>query len=244
MNQKKVIIITGASKGIGRAISEKLSSNHIIVMVSRNITVLKELETKFRNDGKEALAIKCDVTSEVEIKKTVDTVIKNYGHIDVIINNAGVATIKSIQDFNLNDYNYMFDVNAKGTFLFCNYIVPYFISQKSGQIINISSDGSLVGFKGGSLYSSSKSAVNLMSESIYFDLKQYGIAVSVICAGSVRTYMNGKPAFQYDLEPEDVANTVNYLINETETANSVLIKLEPRRRQEFRDQPDNMFITK
>ena len=242
MDNGKIILITGASKNIGAAIAKTLGKSNTVFLISRNEKSLQQVENEINESLGHALAIKCDVTNESNITNTIAQVLSQFGHIDVHINNAGFAKVARVDEFTLTDYNAIFDVNVKGMFLFTKYVVPHFITQQSGQIINIASSAGLSGFKGGTLYSSSKFAVIGFSESLREDLKQHGIAVSVICPGTVRTDNPFKPKMQYDLEPADVARTVAYLVSEAETANTLLIHLQPRRRKEFRGTPDAVFI--
>ena len=156
-----------------------------------------------------------------------------------MVNNAGIGYFKEISEFTYQEFDEIQKVNLYGTFLFCKYVSAFMIKAKSGYIINISSVAGLNGFKTGTAYSASKFAVNGFTESLREDLKQYGIGVSVVCPGSVATGFGGLDEKKlqgkdYMLEPEDVARTVQYLIDESETANAKLIELKPRRRLQFR----------
>ncbi|MHA1984531.1 MAG: SDR family oxidoreductase [Candidatus Hodarchaeales archaeon] len=239
-NNNKVIIVTGASKGIGKSISEKLSMKNTVIMVARSIDLLNRIKDSVSHNEGEISTLQADVTNEEDVKKVIDFVINKYSRIDVLINNAGIGKFKRIDEFTKEDYQQVFDVNVLGTFLFTKYAVPYMIEKKSGQIINISSIAGLSGFKTGTIYSASKFAVNGFTESLREDLKEYGIAVSVVCPGGVKTTfgnssVDSKIGRDYLLEAEDVAKTVEYLVNESQTANTKLVELKPRRRKEFRE---------
>ncbi len=239
MSEQKVVIVTGASRGIGRAIALCLGKKHKIVLVARSEDALREVEKEITSKGGHALALKADVTVENDVKKVINESLTQLGTIDVLINNAGIGSFKRVDQFTLEEFKHMFEVNVFGTFLFTKYVVPILISKKSGQIINISSVAGLTGFKGGTAYAATKFAVNGFTESLREDLKEYGIAVSVVCPGSVRTGFGGRSIQEkmlkdYLLEPDDVARTVEYLVEESETANTKLIELKPRRRKEFR----------
>jgi short-subunit dehydrogenase len=155
------------------------------------------------------------------------------------VNNAGIGTFKRADQFSLEEFRAIYQVNVEGTFLFTKYVLPAMIQNKAGQIINISSVAGLNGFKGGSAYAASKFAVNGFTESLREDVKEFGIAVSAVCPGSVATDFGGGSAAallakDYAMTPDDVAATVEYLVNESETVNAKLIELKPRRRREFR----------
>lgn len=238
-NYKKVIVITGASKGIGKSISKILGFQHKVILIARSVKLLNEVKEEINNSSGHAFIIQADVTIEEQVKLAISLIIEKYSRIDVLINNAGIGKFKRIDQFTSQEYQEIFNVNVLGTFLFTKYTVPYMIERKRGQIINISSIAGITGFKTGTLYSASKFAVNGFTESLREDLKSFGIAVTSVCPGGVKTNFGNsleedKTGRDYLLEPEDVAKTVEYLVNESETANTKLIELKPRRRKEFR----------
>jgi 3-oxoacyl-[acyl-carrier protein] reductase len=195
------------------------------------------LQKKIEEIGGRAIAIPCDVKNEIEIQSVVEKGLKTFGKIDVLINNAGIGKFKRVDEFTSQEFMEILQVNLMAPFLFTKYVVPSMIKQRSGQIINISSVAGLNGFKTGTAYAASKFGLNGFTESLREDLKEYGIAVSVICPGGVRTGFGGmdeNAIKDFLLEPDDVAYTVEYLIHESETANTKLIELKPRRRKEFR----------
>ena len=231
-NEKKVAIITGASKGIGKAISHKLASlNMDLMLASRNLSQLERVKDEISNLGSGKVAIHAtDITKEEEIQNLVDMTINQFGKIDILVNNAGVGKFKRIDSFTLEDYNFMFEVNVKGLFLLTKYVVPHLIAKKSGSIINISSIAGKNGFKNGTLYSASKHAVQGFTWSLREDLKEYGIKVTAVCPGSVVTRFGGKEAEQVDwsLEPQDIAHAIGYLVTESESVNTAEIIIKPR----------------
>ncbi|MCX7810621.1 MAG: SDR family oxidoreductase [Leptospiraceae bacterium] len=245
-NHPKTILITGASKGIGKAIVERLGisgndpKNHLyhdFILTARSKDVIQELAKKIEEIGGRAIAIPCDVKNEEEIQSVVEKGLKTFGKIDVLINNAGIGKFKRVDEFTSQEFMEILQVNLMAPFLFTKYVVPSMIKQRAGQIINISSVAGLNGFKTGTAYAASKFGLNGFTESLREDLKEYGIAVSVICPGGVRTGFGGmdeNAIKDFLLEPDDVAYTVEYLIHESETANTKLIELKPRRRKEFR----------
>jgi len=235
--KKKVVIITGASKGIGRAIAENLS-DYAVVLASRNETAILNLASGIKKQGGEAFPVRCDVTIESNVQMCIDKTIDKYGHIDVLVNNAGMGIFKRVDEFTSEEFLEVQKVNMLGTFLFTKYVTPHLITQKKGQIINIASVAGLNGFKTGTAYAASKFAMVGFTESLREDLKEFGIAVTSLCPGSVLTDFGGanhdNNESEYVLMPEDVARTVKYLIEESETANAKMIELKPRRRREYR----------
>jgi len=236
---EKVILLTGASKGIGRAIAEDLGKNHKLSLFARSGREIENISNNINSLGGKSIITQGDIKNEEDIKICVNKTIETYGKIDILINNAGISYFKRIDEFDMHEFEEILKVNLFGTFLFTKYVSRFMINQKCGYIINISSVAGLNGFKGGTAYAASKFAVNGFTESLREDLKQYGIGVCVVCPGSVKTGFGGMEESKlqgkdFMLEPEDVAKTIRYLVEESETANTKLIELKPRKRKEFR----------
>ena len=191
---KKVAIITGASKGIGRAIAHKLASLDMnLVLTSRSHNELSEVKNEISDIGNgKKIIIVCDLTDLSDIKHLVSSTLNQFGKIDILINNAGVGLFKRIDEFTEADYKSIFDVNVKGVFFLTKYVVPHLIKQRNGHIINISSIAGKNGFKTGTLYSASKHALQGFTWSLREDIKEYGIKVTAVCPGSVVTSFGGK----------------------------------------------------
>ena len=184
---KKVIVITGASRGIGKGISEYfLEKGHIVIgTFNKSLNEANEIKEKYPLFD----PIKTDVTNEEEIKKTVSDIIKKYGHIDCLINNAGISKTGLLQDMGLEDYNEIFDVNVKGLFLFTKEVLPYMINKKSGKIMNISSMWGITGGACEVLYSASKSAVIGLTKALAKEVGPSNINVNCIAPGVIKTDM-------------------------------------------------------
>ncbi len=184
---KKVIVITGASRGIGKGISEYfLEKGHIVIgTFNKSLNEANEIKEKYPLFD----PIKTNVTNEEEIKKTVSKIIKKYGQIDCLINNAGISKTGLLQDMALEDYNEIFDVNVKGLFLFTKEVLPYMINKKSGKIINISSMWGITGGACEVLYSASKSAVIGLTKALAKEVGPSNINVNCIAPGVIKTDM-------------------------------------------------------
>ncbi len=228
----KTAIITGASKGIGKAISLKFAANNNInvVLASRDNTQLQQVQKEIEDSKGKSIIIPTDVTKEEEVKHLVQETIDQFGKIDILVNNAGVGRFKRADEFTLDDYYYLFDVNVLGVFLVTKYVVPHMVARESGQIINIASIAGKNGFKTGTLYAASKHAVVGYTWSLREDLKEHKIKVSVVCPGSVVTGFGGKQPdrVEWSMEPEDVAHACYYLISESENVNTAEIIIKPR----------------
>ena len=237
-NNRKVIVLTGASKGIGKAIAEKEGQRHHLSLFSRSESEMKSI-LQSQDPALKSIYTVGDIKKEDDIRLCVEKTLQTFVRIDVLINNAWIGIFKLVDQFTYEEFDEIQKVNVYGSFLFTKYSLPNMIENKSGYIINISSVAGLNGFKTGTAYSASKFALNGFTESLREDVKQYGIGVCSICPGGVKTEFGGKGLEKFQgndflLEPEDVARTVSYLIDESETSNTKLIELKPRRRKEYR----------
>ena len=233
----KVALVTGATRGIGKSICQKLSSLDMnLIITARNLDSLKKLKNELQVIGKgEILLIKADLTKEEDIKILVQKSLTHFKNIDILINNAGVGLFKRIDLFGSSDYDYIFDLNVKGVFLLTKHVVPHMIDRKDGHIINISSIAGKNGFKSGSLYSASKHAIQGFTWSLREDVKEFGIKVTAVCPGSVITGFGGKDMsevsqVEWSLESGDVAHAIGFLVTESDTVNTAEIIIKPRRK--------------
>ncbi|MFW9993092.1 MAG: SDR family oxidoreductase [Candidatus Odinarchaeota archaeon] len=227
----KVAIVTGASKGIGKAIALKFAESGMkVVLAARNVDLLNKLKERIDKLDGESLVVPTDVTDENQANALVQRTLDQYGKIDILVNNAGVGRFKRADEFTLEDYNHIFDINVKGVFLVTKYVVPHMLQKEYGQIINIASVAGKTGFKTGTLYSASKHAVVGYTWSLREDLKEHKIKVSVICPGSVVTEFGGKrpTRVEWAMEASDVAHAAMFLVNESDTVNTAEIIIKPR----------------
>ncbi|TGE20738.1 SDR family oxidoreductase [Hymenobacter aquaticus] len=209
----KVAIVTGASRGIGRAVSLLLAMQGAkVVSVARSTDELDELAHKTNG-----LAIPADVADEADVQNVVDEAIRHYGHVDILVCNAGVGSFNLLENNAADEWNRIFDVNVKGTFLFCKFLVPHFKAQKSGHIVGITSDVARRTFEHGTVYGASKFAQDALLGSLRKEVRPHGIKVSTIYPGLVDTYFNeskpGNPdSEKTHLKPADVAQAVRYVL--------------------------------
>ncbi|HYH14127.1 MAG TPA: SDR family oxidoreductase [Flavisolibacter sp.] len=177
----KVIIVTGASTGLGESIANYLTAKgHIVYGTSRSI----EGQTKpFRT-------INMDVTNTESIEDAVQRIIQEEGRIDVWINNAGLGIASPIETLSIGDAARVFDTNVIGIIRSCQAVLPHMRAQRSGLIINISSIGSEMGLPYRGLYSASKAAVDRITEALRTELAPFGVQACVIQPGGVRTDIN------------------------------------------------------
>ena len=214
----KTAIISGASKGIGRAIALELAKNGVnTILIARSEEELKSLEKEIKIFSAETLSIVCDITNEREILNSIEKGIERFGKIDFLINNAGTGTFKNIDEVSIEEYDQIMDVNVRATFIFLREFSRIMKTQKSGHIITIASDVSTRTFETGSVYCSSKYAQNALNLAVRKELRPHGVKVSVIYPGIVDTYFNnsipGSDKMSEYLKPEDIANSVLYILS-------------------------------
>lgn len=183
----KNILVTGASRGIGKAVCEEFSKNGCRVFLNYNKSE-NEAEKTAEETG--AILVKADVSNSDEVDKMSEFIHKNYGKIDVLINNAGISQIKMFNEINEKDWDDMFDVNVKGMYLVTKAFINDMIYEKKGKIINISS---MWGITGGSCevhYSASKAAVIGFTKALAKEMGPSNITVNCVAPGVIDTEMN------------------------------------------------------
>lgn len=208
--KKKVVWVTGASTGIGKAIAEKFSREGCIVIVTaRRKSRLAKIAAEIKFAGREAAAFVCNVTSERSVFLTAKRIREKYGTIDVLINNAGATVFKSFTDTKTTDYNNVVDTNLKGPFLCMKAVVPQMIKRRNGVIINILSVAANTAFENSSVYAASKAGLHAMASCLRTEVRRFNIKITNIFPGAVETAMwESKARQRYRkrmMTPEDIA---------------------------------------
>jgi 3-oxoacyl-[acyl-carrier protein] reductase len=219
----KNVLITGASRGIGRACVYEFAKEGYRVFLNYNKSK-EDAEKISRETG--AVIIKADISKEDEVKKMADFIHSSYGKIDILVNNAGIAQQKLFTNITEDDWDRMFDVNIKGMFLVTKAFADDMINKKKGKIINISS---MWGITGGSCevhYSASKAAVIGFTKALAKEIGPSGITVNCIAPGVIETDMNShltkddidilseETPLERTGKPEEVAKTVKFLASD------------------------------
>ena len=224
MNLKdKVVVITGASKGIGKNISIALAKEGAItVLVSRNKKTLEKTHEEILSLGGKALAIPADISKEEEILNLFSKVKDQFGRLDILINNAATIITGKLVDFSLKDYDKMMQTNLRGLYICCQQALRIMLPQKSGYIINISSVAGFKGYAEQSAYTASKHGVMGITKSLAAEAYKDGIFVSAILPGGVDTELAWYARPDIDrsilISPQDIADTVLYLLRLSDTA--------------------------
>lgn len=181
-NMKKVILLTGASSGIGYQTAESLAKEgHIVYGAARRIEKMEDL----KQFGVKSIYL--DITDENSIKNVVDTIIGNEGRIDVLINNAGYGSFGAVEDVEINEARRQFEVNLFGLARLVQLVLPYMRKQKSGRIINVSSMGGRLTTYFGAWYHATKYALEAFSDALRMEVSDFGIDVSLIEPGGIKT---------------------------------------------------------
>ncbi len=228
-----VTIVTGASRGIGRAIAIRLAKNGgNLVLIGRDKNKLEETVKIVSEQGVNGVYYTGDVSNKSFIENTVKDVIDKFGKVDNLINNAGVAVFKKFVDTSIDDFMLQMNVNMYAVFNFIKAVVPYMIENNRGTIINISSLAGRNPFVYGTTYSATKHALMGFTKSLMLELREFNIRVAAVCPGSVQTDMiiNTPVApkeISKALQPEDVAETVALIINLSESALVSEIEIRP-----------------
>ena len=184
----KVVVITGASSGLGEATARLLSAQGAsVVLGARRVDRLQSLADELTASGSKALAIATDVTQRDQVQKLVDAAVQTYGRVDVMINNAGLMPQAPLERLKIDEWDRMIDVNIKGVLYGIAAALPYMKQQKAGHFINVSSvAGHRVG-PGFAVYAATKHAVRALSEGLRQEVKPYNIRTTVISPGAVAT---------------------------------------------------------
>ncbi|MBI5832987.1 MAG: SDR family oxidoreductase [Armatimonadetes bacterium] len=181
----KVVVITGASSGLGEATARLLIEHGaMVVLGARRIDRLKALAADL---GGKALAVATDVTDRAQVQRLVDAALTAHGRVDVMVNNAGLMPLSLLERLKVDEWDRMVDVNIKGVLYGIAAALPVMQRQKSGHIINVSSVAGHVLMPGGAVYCATKFAVRALSEGLRIEVKPYGIRTTIISPGAVDT---------------------------------------------------------
>lgn len=236
----RVAIITGASSGIGEATAIALAqAGANVVVTARRADRLEALVKQIEHHDGKALAVTADVTSRADNEKMVSQALDRFGRIDALIANAGLMPLAPVEKCDVENWDRMLDVNCRGLLYSCAGVIPRFIAQKSGHIINVSSVAGRIVFPGGAVYCATKHFVHAVSEGMRAELHPHNIRVTTIAPGYVATELqshiadkNIKDALEgmYKdvdvLQPEDIASAILYALTQPPhvSVNEVLVR--------------------
>ena len=221
MIDRKVALVTGASKGIGRVIATKFAREGMAVaLTARNEEELRNVAAKIVTNGEtKPLIIQADLRDESQIAEIPKKVIEKWGRIDVLVNNAGLGYLKPFTEISIDQFQEMMDVNVRAVFSLTQKVLPYMIQQKSGDIVNIASLAGKNGFKGGTGYAATKWALRGFAQCLMLEVREHDIRVITIFPGSVDTAFGSGGQSPTGTIPEnkiqsiDIAETAYLAVN-------------------------------
>ncbi len=231
----KVAIVTGSTKGIGRAIAESFLEAGARVIVSARtagevVAAGRDLER--RHPGR-VLARPCDVRREDQVAALFADADRAFGGVDVLVNNAGVGFFKNLEEMTLEDWNTILETNLTGVFLCSRAAIPRMRKRGGGYIFNISSLAGKNAFPTATAYNASKFGLNGLSEALMQEVRHDGIKVSYVMPGSVSTHFNGKtpgrPGDDWKLQSQDIARVVVDLLNHDSRSLPSCVEIRPSR---------------
>jgi short-subunit dehydrogenase len=214
--KNKIVLITGASSGIGRCIAYDFSKFQLktLILIARNQSKLNETASSIKQKSFEILPISCDVSKKEEVKHLGKVIHDRYGYVDILVNNAGVGQFGSVEKISIEEIERVSFTNYFGMIYFTKTFLDSMIKRNTGHIINIASLAASFGIPGMAAYCGSKFAMLGFSESLNRELKETGIKVSVISPIGVKTnffnneYFDYKFPMKYMLNPEKVSKAV------------------------------------
>ncbi|EOU2038735.1 3-oxoacyl-[acyl-carrier-protein] reductase [Clostridium perfringens] len=228
MLKDKVAIVTGGTRGIGRAIALKLADNgaNIVINYRNSDKEAEELKAILEEKGVKVLTVKCDISNFEDSKNLMDKCKEVFGKIDILVNNAGITKDTLIMRMKEEDFDNVIDVNLKGTFNCAKHASAIMLKQRFGKIINMTSVVGIVGNAGQVNYAASKAGVIGLTKSLAKELGSRGITVNAVAPGFINTDMTASLSEKVKEEaskniplkrlgdPEDVANLVGFLASD------------------------------
>lgn len=190
----KIAVITGAGRGIGRAVALQMASYgaKVVVNYRNSKSQVEELLKEITDAGGEAIAIQADISIENEAKGLIEAAVNNYGRVDILVNNAGITKDNLLMRMSEEEFDSVININLKGAFFCLKYVASVMLKQREGKIINISSVIGIIGNIGQVNYSAAKAGVIGMTKSAARELAGRGITVNAVAPGFIQTDMTDK----------------------------------------------------
>lgn len=228
MLKNKTALVTGASRGIGSEIAKSLAKEGAFVIVNYNGSKerAKAVVEEIKAEGGDAAAYGCDVSDFSACEEMINNLIREYGHIDILVNNAGITRDNLIMKMSEEDFDTVLAINLKGAFNTIRHLSRYFLKQRAGHIINISSVSGVLGNAGQANYSASKAGIIGLTKSVARELASRGITCNAVAPGFIATEMTEKMSqaakesvkeqipLKREGNTQDVAELVTFLASE------------------------------
>jgi 3-oxoacyl-[acyl-carrier protein] reductase len=231
--EDNVALVTGAGRGIGRAIALALAQAGCrVILSSRTENQLDEVAHAIRARGGDALVVPADLTRDEDIQHLTDSILKACREVDILVNNAGWGKRAAIVRGNVDDWDQTFRVNLRAPMILAKALLPGMIAKGRGAVINIGSVSGKTGEANGAAYSASKFGLIGFTQSLYEEVREHGIKVAVILPGFVDTPLI-PPVKHLDrskmIRPEDIADVVMFVLNSPPTSCPVELTVRPQR---------------
>ncbi|HJO93192.1 MAG TPA: SDR family oxidoreductase [Victivallales bacterium] len=217
---KKIAIVTGGSRGIGKHVAFNLAQNNYhVILLSRTKNTLEKTTNKINSNNGSASYFVVDVSNSIQVKDCIDSIIKLYGNIDVLFNNAGIAKAGT-SDISDSDLDELLKINLHGAIYVAKHVAQYMKKQKSGYIMNLSSMSGKRAVPAAGAYAATKFGLNGFGEALHKEMAAYGVKVTNICPSYVATDMVKDDDFDFKtmIETNDIVKTVNYLLSLSKNA--------------------------
>ena len=230
----KVALVTGGSRGIGLAIARALVERGAQVAITATSDATLQAGTavlKKVSDTAAVLPIRADVRRHDQVEKAIDTAVRHFGGLDVLVNNAGVGVFRPVADMTVEEWHRVIETNVNGVFYSCHTALPHLRARGGGWIISVSSLAGVNPFPEAAAYCASKAALNAFSESLMQEVRHDGIRVAYVMPGSVRTDFMGTPGNndEWKLAPGDIARVVVDLIAHPSRSLPSRVEIRPAR---------------
>ncbi|ETI67304.1 SDR family oxidoreductase [Neobacillus vireti] len=235
----RVAVVTGAGKGVGKALSRRLLSEGVtVIAVSRNVEDLNELEneTKEIQDSAESklIPLSGDVSIEETAEEAVHMIKEQFGKVDILVNNAGIGKYGLLDDLSIEDYDLMMNSNMRSTFLFTKAVLPFMKEHQYGHIVNVASVAGKKGLPNETIYCATKFAQVGFAQALDHEVRPFGIKVSSICPGGINTNFaigTGRtlndPALEEFLDAEDVVKAILFILEQSPKSRIIELFMRP-----------------
>ncbi|MBI5667254.1 MAG: SDR family oxidoreductase [Chloroflexi bacterium] len=235
--QDKVALVTGASRGIGRATALALADEGAHVVVSaRTESDLQSLAQEIEAKGVKALACTGDLSQPEDVARLAQATNEQFGRVDILVNNAGVGKFGTLADLSLEEYDWMMDTNMRSTFLCTKQFLPGMLERREGWVVFVGSVAGLYGLPNETVYCASKHAQYGFARALDYETREQNVKVSYIAPGGVDTYFafgtgrtEGDPRLKEYLDSDDVAQAVIFAVTQPPKSRVFLIGMRPMR---------------